>query len=58
MIAAAGTCFWPAWPQALAAGTDDVLRHLVDQHHIAGQPLYDGLVDALEVVRDQRPDLF
>ena len=70
MIAAAGTCFSPRWPQALAASTtdsgpqplaapiDDVLGDLVDQRDIAGQPLDDRAVDALQVVRDQRPDFF
>ena len=70
MIAAADTCFWPLVaagargqhdaqrPQPLAAATDDVLRDLVDQDDVAGQPLDDGLVDALQVVHDQRPDLF
>ena len=64
MMAAAGTCFSPVWPQAfaasdhaeraqpLAAAADDVLRHLVDQHDVAGQTPDDGLVDALEVSRD------
>ena len=44
--------------QPLAARTDDVLGNLIDQHDIAGQPLHNGLVDALQVFRDQRPDLF
>ena len=30
----------------------------VDQHDVAGQTLDDGLVDALQVSRDQCPDLF
>ena len=44
--------------QSFAARADDVLGNLVDQHDVAGQPLYDGLVDALQVCRDQRPDFF
>ncbi len=44
--------------QPLAASADDVLGDLIDQHDVTGQPLYDGLVDALQVRRDQRPDLF
>ena len=70
MMAAAGTCWSrvvPAgpgsqhhgqWAQALAPAVDDVLGHLVDQRDVAGKPLDDGQVDALEVLRDQRPDFF
>ena len=32
-------------PQALAAGRDDVLGHLVDQHHVRRQPSTDQRVD-------------
>ena len=35
--------------QPFAARADDVLGDLVDQHDVAGQPLHDGLVDALQV---------
>ena len=44
--------------QSLAAAADDVLRNLVDQHDVAGQALYDGQVDTLQVFCDERPDLF
>jgi hypothetical protein len=31
--------------QALTASTDDVLRDLIDQHHIAGQALANDTID-------------
>jgi len=33
-----------AGPQTLAAGLDDVMRYLVDQHHFRGQAAADYLV--------------
>ena len=32
-------------PEALAAGADDVVRDLVDQRHVGGQPALDDRVD-------------
>ena len=69
MIAAASTCCSPSVAagagrehdreraQALAAAADDVLGDLVDQRDVAGEALDDRLVDAAQVVRDQRSDL-
>ena len=43
-------------PQPLAAGADDVLGHLVDQHHVGGQPLADKHVHGRHLGRGQSLD--
>jgi hypothetical protein len=43
--------------QALAAGRDDVVRDLVDQHHVRGQPAPDQGVDGGHVRRGEGLDL-
>jgi hypothetical protein len=68
MMAAASTCWSPhsrrpvppaapQRPQALAAGADDVLRDLVDQHDVAREAGDDDLVEAAQLVRYRFPDL-
>ena len=44
--------------QTLAAGTNDVLGHLPDEHHVGMQPLTDHRIDGLHVRSDQVVELF
>ena len=43
-------------PQALAAGADDVLGDLVDQHHVGGQAAPDQRIDRRHVVAGEGLD--
>jgi hypothetical protein len=42
--------------QALAAGPDDVLAHLVDQQHVGRQPRPDQGIDPVQIVFHEPPD--